>query len=247
MTLFSISHLLVQTKTRCILSVDQLAIPSGHTAIIGPNGAGKSTLLRSLLGLHGSGILLRGQNLAQAVARGEVAWVGQHGQFNLPLTVAEYVLLGCAIKGGRIARLPERQYVHDLLLAFDLAHLAKQRIGYLSGGEQQRANIVRALLQNTSILLLDEPCNHLDIRHQHRLMHYLRQSCAKMNVVMVLHDLNMAANYADYVILMNDGQVVCSGSPKEMMTEQRLSEVYQWQMKRVEEDGGVYFRMHRMS
>lgn len=243
--LFSVRNLSVHTQTRCILSVPQLSIPKGCSVIIGPNGAGKSTLLRALLGFYDGDVRLENQKVEEVVKKGHLAWVGQHNQFNLPLTVVEYVLLGCAVQGAWFKqRLPESEYMWELLEVFDLTHLANQRIGYLSGGEQQRANIVRALLQNTSVLLLDEPFNHLDIRHQHRLMHYLSKRSTDLNIVMVLHDLGMAANYADYVVLMNEGQVVSVGCPQEVMTEETLSEVYQWPIRRVEDNGEICFRMN---
>ncbi|EJS89076.1 hypothetical protein AAUPMC_11541, partial [Pasteurella multocida subsp. multocida str. Anand1_cattle] len=83
---------------------------------------------------------------------------------------------------------------------FELSHLRHKRINQLSGGEQQRANIVRALMQNAPVILLDEPCNHLDIRHQQSLMQFLKQHKTQFNAVMVLHDLDLAASYADHII-----------------------------------------------
>ncbi|MCO6504905.1 MAG: ABC transporter ATP-binding protein [Snodgrassella sp.] len=244
-SLFTLRHVRVQPRGRCILSIDELDLPDNqHISIIGPNGAGKSTLLRALLGLHGEGVQLRGKAIVSQLKQGQIAWVGQHGQYNLPLTVTEYVQLGCAHHAGwfRPVKAPLPQLNH-LLEVFDLIHLADQRIGSLSGGEQQRANVVRALLQNASVLLLDEPCNHLDIRHQHRLMDYLRQNHNRFSVVMVLHDLSMAANYADFVVLINEGQVVASGKPQDVMQTQLLSDVYQWPIRRIDEDGRLFFRM----
>lgn len=243
--LFTLRNVQVQPRKRCILAIDELDLPDHqHISIIGPNGAGKSTLLRALLGLHGAGVLLRGEKVVYQLKQGQVAWVGQHGQYNLPLTVTEYVQLGCSHHAGwfRPVKAPLAQLNH-LLDVFDLSTLAHQRIGSLSGGEQQRANVVRALLQNASVLLLDEPCNHLDIRHQHRLMDYLRQNHDHFSVVMVLHDLSMAANYSDFVVLLNEGQIVAAGAPREVMQTELLSDVYQWPIRRVDEEGKIFFRM----
>jgi iron complex transport system ATP-binding protein len=243
--LFTVRDMQVQPRGRCILSVPQLDLPANqHISIIGPNGAGKSTLLRALLGLHGAGVQLRGESVGSHLKRGQIAWVGQHGQYNLPLTVTEYVQLGCYPHGGwfKKALVPITKLQH-LLDVFDLRPLAQQRIGSLSGGEQQRANVVRALLQNAPVLLLDEPCNHLDIRHQHRLMHYLCENHDNFSVVMVLHDLNMAANHSDFIVLMNEGRIVASGTPQDVMQSELLSEVYQWPIRRIEEDGKLFFRM----
>jgi iron complex transport system ATP-binding protein len=243
--LFTVRGMQVQPRGRCILSVPQLDLPANqHISIIGPNGAGKSTLLRALLGLHGAGVWLRGKSVDSYLKRGQIAWVGQHGQYNLPLTVTEYVQLGCYSHGGWFKKaLVSTTKLQHLLDVFDLRTLAQQRIGSLSGGEQQRANVVRALLQNAPVLLLDEPCNHLDIRHQHRLMYYLCENHDNFSVVMVLHDLTMAANHSDFIVLMNEGQIVASGTPQDVMRSELLSEVYQWPIRRIEEDGKLFFRM----
>ncbi|MDF7675320.1 ABC transporter ATP-binding protein [Neisseriaceae bacterium ESL0693] len=243
--LFAVRHLKVQPRHQCILSVPALDLPKNkHIAIIGPNGAGKSTLLRALLGLNGGEVSLNGDRVHNQIKQGVLAWVGQHGQFNLPLTVVEYVQLSHRTFLRRQNRLSDKKTrLNQLLEQFDLQHLARQRIGSLSGGEQQRANIVRALLQNAPVLLLDEPCNHLDIRHQQRLMSYLRQHKADFSVVMVLHDLTMAANYADFVVLMNQGAVVAAGNTEEVMQPERLSAIYQWPITRICEEEMVFFRM----
>lgn len=248
--LFRIRHLTVAPRGCRILQVPSLDLPAGrHTAVIGPNGAGKSTLLRALLGLHGGEISACGEAVTQATQQRRLAWVGQHGQFNMPLTVAEYVQLGCTPAQQawfrRTAGLSKQ--AADLLETFDLTALAQQRIGRLSGGEQQRASIVRALLQAAPVLLLDEPFNHLDIRHQHRLMQYVHEHRSDFSAVMVLHDLAMAANHADHVVLLNHGEVVASGHPDAVMTAERLSEVYQWPIRRVTENGAVFFRMHAVA
>lgn len=243
--LFTLRNIRVKPRGRCILSVDELDLPENqHISIIGPNGAGKSTLLRALLGLHGAGVLLRSSTVASQLKQGQIAWVGQHGQYNLPLTVTEYVQLGCSLHVDWFRPVKASPpHLRHLLEVFDLCALADQRIGSLSGGEQQRANVVRALLQNASVLLLDEPCNHLDIRHQHRLMNYLRQHHDSFSVVMVLHDLSMAANYSDFVVLIHEGKIVAAGAPHDVMQTELLSDVYQWPIRRIEEDGKLFFRM----
>lgn len=248
-TLFSIGQLVVKPRNRCILSIPALNLPRGqNTAIIGPNGAGKSTLLRALLGLHQGEVLLNGKPVIHTLQKGQVAWVGQHGRYNMPLTVREYVLLGCYPHGTWLSR-PRATHPNlcTLLDLFDLTSLVTQRIGSLSGGEQQRANIVRALLQDAPVLLLDEPCNHLDIRHQHILLQYLSQHRKDFTVIMVLHDLNMAANYAQYVVLLNHGSIVADGMPEQVMTDERLSSVYQWPIQRRNHAGKLYFHMQEVA
>lgn len=244
-TLFSIRHLAVTPRHQCILNVPELDLPvNTHIAIIGPNGAGKSTLLRALLGLYGGeAIRLHNECVSSQVKQGKIAWVGQHGQYDLPLSVTEYVQLGCDNHAFWSKAPKSLSRIQHLLQEFDLGHLAHRRISHLSGGEQQRANIVRALLQDAPVLLLDEPCNHLDIRHQHRLMHYLKQEHAAFSVVMVLHDLTMAAHYADFIVLMNQGQIVATGDADTVMQESLLSEVYQWPIRRMVLQNEVFFQM----
>ena len=238
-TLFQICNLSVRVQDKTLLEIDQLDIPSGMTVIIGPNGAGKSTLLRALIGQTGQGgITLFGEAVAPQIRVGRVAWVGQHGRYNMPMTVREYIALASFVQKGRL----NHEWADELLDYFDLTALADKRIGKLSGGEQQRANIIRALLQNAPVLLLDEPCNHLDIRHQHRLMQYLVGHSNRASSMMVLHDLNLAARYAEHIILMSKGKVVASGKVGEVMRPDLLESVYGWQIRRCEDEAGFYFR-----
>ena len=236
---FRIRNLSVRIKGKTLLEIDQLDIPSGMTVIIGPNGAGKSTLLRALIGQAGQGeITLLGEAAAPQIRAGKAAWVGQHGRYNMPMTVREYIALAAFVQKGRL----NHEWADELLNYFDLAALAGKRIGRLSGGEQQRANIIRALLQNARVLLLDEPCNHLDIRHQHRLMQYLVRHKSRASSVMVLHDLNLAARYAEHIVLMDKGKIIAAGDAAAVMRPDLLEAVYGWPIRRCQDEEGIYFR-----
>lgn len=238
-TLFQIRNLSVCVQDKTLLEIDQLDIPSGMTVIIGPNGAGKSTLLRALIGQTGQGgVTLFGEAVASQIRAGRVAWVGQHGRYNMPMTVREYIALASFVQKGRL----NHEWADELLNYFDLAALAEKRIGRLSGGEQQRANIIRALLQNAPVLLLDEPCNHLDIRHQHRLMQYLVRHKSRASSVMVLHDLNLAARYAEHIVLMDKGKIIAAGDAAAVMRPDLLEAVYGWPIRRCQDEEGIYFR-----
>ena len=238
-TLFQIRNLSVRVQDKTLLEIDQLDIPSGMTVIIGPNGAGKSTLLRALIGQTGQGkITLFGEAIAPQIRAGRVAWVGQHGRYNMPMTVREYIALASFVQKGRL----NHEWSDELLDYFDLTALADKRIGKLSGGEQQRANIIRALLQNAPVLLLDEPCNHLDIRHQHRLMQYLVRHKSRASSVMVLHDLNLAARYAEHIVLMDKGKIIAAGNAAAVMRPDLLEAVYGWPIRRCQDEEGIYFR-----
>ena len=245
-TSFHIRNLSVHSRSKTLLTVDELAIPHGcHTAIIGPNGAGKSTLLKALIGQTGKGqIELFGQAVAPQLKQSRVAWVGQHGRYQLPLTVREYIELSRTGSNWPLQPAPAASPEAEALLDyFDLADLADKRIQTLSGGEQQRANIIRALLQHAPLLLLDEPCNHLDIRHQHSLMQYLNRHRQNFSAVMVLHDLNLAAQYAQHIVLLNQGKIVAAGTPEAVMRADLLAEVYQWPIRAVGEGSERYFKV----
>ena len=236
---FRIRNLSVCIKGKTLLEIDALDIPAGSTAVIGPNGAGKSTLLRALIGQAGQGeITLLGEAAAPQIRAGKAAWVGQHGRYNMPMTVREYIALAALVQKGRL----NHEWADKLLNYFDLAALAEKRIGRLSGGEQQRANIIRALLQNAPVLLLDEPCNHLDIRHQHRLMQYLVRHKSRASSVMVLHDLNLAARYAEHIVLMDKGKIIAAGNAAAVMRPDLLEAVYGWPIRRCQDEEGIYFR-----
>lgn len=223
-------------QNHVVLDIPDLTIPKGvRCAIIGPNGAGKSTLLKVLLGQHSQNVLCMGSPLKSWVERGKIAWVGQHEQFTLVMTVFEYVLLGRYPNRSWFARVSEEDRAEAMkwLEYFGLETMAKKRLNQLSGGERQRCAIVRAFLQNTDILLLDEPNNHLDIRHQHQLM----QALAKhpkgndLSCVMVLHDLSLAANYANYFVLMAHGKVIKQGGAKDVLTQEALQQAYGWAIR----------------
>lgn len=242
--LWSIRNLHVEKNGKVMVDVPELDIPVVKmVALIGPNGAGKSSLVKALMGFHGNGdIRLEGEDAAKVVARAGVGYLGQHERFELPLTLIEYALLGRNPNMGLFSRISKEDetLAMGLLESFDMAHLAKKRITSLSGGEKQRAAIARVLIQKTRHVVMDEPTNHLDIRHQHLLMKKL-QEAESARIVMVLHDLNLAANYSDYVILMKDGKVMAKGRPLEVMHEENLAKAYDWSIRLKKEKDYAYF------
>ena len=238
---FEIEKLTVAVRGKTLLNIESLMLPmNANTAIIGANGAGKSTLLKALIRQIGTGtVRLFGQAVEPQLKQGKIAWVGQHGRYSMPLTVHEYIGLAYHTVSGCLKKNPEQE--NQLLAYFDLSELADKRIEQLSGGEQQRANIVRALLQNAPTLLLDEPCNHLDIRHQHQLMQFLQQQKQHHANIMVLHDLNLAARYADYIVLAEQGRIVAAGTPSEVMQEPILAQVYRCPIRKISDGDNGYF------
>ena len=200
----------------------------GVTGIVGPNGAGKTTLLRCITGalVPTSGEVLIDGNPARklrprALAE-HIAVVSQEHPGQLELSVAEMVALG---------RLPYResvrrteQCVAEALKQVGLTAYARRKMSALSGGERQRAMIARALAQQPRHLLLDEPGNHLDIRHQLDLFRLLRDYPG--GVVIVLHDLNQALAYCEEVLVLDRGHLVASGPPDEVLTPEILEPLY---------------------
>ena len=229
-------HIVIKTKNKTLLDIDQITLPAQQiTAIIGANGAGKSTLLKALRGLyHHISPQFQQQSVKKMTAQGKIAFVGQHEGFNTPLSLMEYVLLGRFPHLSWFAK-PSAQDIENakkILSDYEINHLSASPIQTLSGGEKQRAAVVRALIQDTSLIALDEPCNHLDIRHQHTLMSDLkiRSQNNNLTAVIVLHDLNLAARYADFIVLLDHGKLVAAGVPKEVMTNETLSNAYRWEI-----------------
>ncbi|MEN7430018.1 ABC transporter ATP-binding protein [Chromobacterium sp. TRC.1.1.SA] len=226
---------------RALLRDIRLDLPAGQvSALLGPNGAGKTTLLRLLAGLavpsHGA-VRLAGQCVCRmdALQRARrIAWVPQHLPADIPLTVAEFAALGRMPYLGAFTRPSpqDRAAVAEALAIVEMGGYASKRLDMLSGGERQRVAIARALAQQAPVILLDEPTNHLDLRHQHKLQLLLRELAARgKTVVQVLHDLQLAAEYADRAALLEGGRLVAEGSPRAVLTPERLLEVYRWPVR----------------
>lgn len=210
--------------------------PGEVLALIGPNGAGKSTLIRSLSGVirpRLGRILVNGRDLGQfsTMERARcLAVVPQARELPGAYTVYQTVLLGRTPYLSWLGKAGERdeQAAWRALEQTHLSGLAQRRVGALSGGEQQRVLLARALAQETPILLMDEPTTHLDLEHQTSLLNLMRlQALDKgLAVLAALHDLNLASLYADRVALIADGRVQAVGTPREVLTSERLSPVY---------------------
>ncbi len=251
--LLSMQNIHISHGNKVLLQLDKLTLPSQKlVAFIGPNGAGKSTLLHTILGQHTGTALkttgqitIQGQPINEAMQNGHIAWVGQHERFELPLTVLDYALLGVSPTLAWYQR-PNEQHIEQaksLLQEFELSGLISARVQTLSGGEKQRLAIVRALMQDTRIMMFDEPTNHLDIRHQRFLLKYLHDLVRQQrkSILVVLHDLTHAHRYTDEVVLLDGGQVVAQGTPDEVMTSRRLSDIYHIHIKAHHTDDGLVF------
>ncbi len=208
-------------------------------AVLGPNGAGKSTLVKVVSGAlapdRGS-VFVFGAALTRDrrdIAR-KIAVVPQVVEAAAGFSVREVVMMGRAPHQGAWMRASERdeQAVSRALSACELDALADRSVTALSGGEQQRVTIARALAQEAPILLLDEANAHLDVRHFISINELVRREVQERELacVMVLHDLNAAAQYADRIALLKAGRLVAHGTIEEVMTYRRLKEVFETEL-----------------
>ncbi len=204
--------------------------------LIGPNGAGKTSLLNVLAGLvkPGAGeIEILGKSLraySRKALSSVVAVVPQQLPTDFPFTVADTVLMGRAPHLGLLGIEQERDFeiAREAMTFTDVKHLAHRRLDQLSGGERQRVIIAKAICQQPRIILLDEPTASLDPAHQTRIMDLMERFRReqRITVVMVSHDLNLAALYADRLLLMKEGTIAQEGLPRDVLTDKRLKECY---------------------
>lgn len=236
------------TKTHgALVAVDDvtLDIRPGVTAIIGPNGAGKSTLLAAvgrLVGTDAGAIAVDGRDVARSRTR-EIARLlailRQDNHLAIRLSVEDLVAYGRFPHGGSGRTAEDRAHVERAIALLDLEAVRTRFLDELSGGQRQRAFVAMAIAQDTPHLLLDEPLNNLDPRHAVGLLRLVRELAAErgLTVVVVLQDINVAAQFADDVIAMRDGRVVHHGPVAEVVTAEKLSELYETPARVVEVEG----------
>ncbi|MCP2339505.1 ABC transporter ATP-binding protein [Actinomadura rupiterrae] len=217
---------------RVLRSVSMEVEGGSWTAVIGPNGAGKSTLLRAVLGLRdGQGMIaVSGRDVRSMRPRQRarlVAYAPQSPRLPAGMTVFDYALLGRSPYIPHFGRetAHDRSVTAEVLERLDLADLAARTLDQLSGGERQRVVLARALAQQTPVLLLDEPTTALDIGHQQQVMELVdRLRLADgLTVVSTIHDLTLAAQYADRLELLSDGRVAASGPPADVLTRDTIA------------------------
>ncbi|MGI5151584.1 heme ABC transporter ATP-binding protein [Plantactinospora sp. CA-294935] len=213
-----------------------LAVRAGEVlAVVGPNGAGKSTLLGVLAGDHppDSGTVTVGDAPLYSWSAAELALrrgvLLQRVDISFPFTVGQVVRMGRAPWAGTPAEDWDDEVVAAALAETDVAAFADRVYTSLSGGERSRAALARVLAQEPAALLLDEPTASLDIGHQERILAMARGRAGRGDaVLLVLHDLGLAAAYADTLAVLSAGQVIATGPPAEVLTAERLTEVYQY-------------------
>ncbi len=235
--MLQIEHLTIQLGSRLVLSDISLELRGGEIlALIGPNGAGKSTLVRAAAGelrpraghVRVGGVEMHALPIEQRARR--VAVVPQAVHLPELFTAFEVVLMGRTPYLGWLAREgpADQTLARHAMQRTGTLELAARCVGELSGGERQRVLIARALAQSAPILLLDEPTTHLDLKYQLSILDLLRDLAHGdgLAVLLVLHDLNLAAQYADRVALLSQGRLEAIGSVQQVLTSERLSPAY---------------------
>ncbi len=251
--MISVENLGFEIQGKVLLDDVSFSLPKGEVlAVLGPNGAGKSTLLKCLAGelrpTKGR-IVVTSCVLEEQSARKVARWRGvlpQSSPIPFAFTAREVVSLGRSphIQGVETAK--DHQIVTECLAATDAAHLADRTVNTLSGGELQRVHMARVLAQTWEpdpvhgrFLLLDEPTSALDLKHQHAILRLARNFAAKQSAVLVvLHDLNLAAQYADRVLLLNHARQVSIGTPLETLIPHRIREVFEVEVSIFQRAGG---------
>ena len=222
-----------------VLKSVSLAIEQGgFLGILGPNGCGKTTFLRSLskvLKPEDGVVYIDGKTVSSYDAKTfakTVGCVSQETETGFEFSVRDIVLMGRHPHIGRLAPLTAGDYaIADEAMRFTNTLQFKDRlVTELSGGERQRVLIAKTLAQQPKILLLDEPTNHLDVCHQIEILQLIRSLTPKITVIGVLHDLNLASYFCDRIVLMEKGQILSVGTPAEVLTPERVYDVFSVRM-----------------
>ena len=205
-------------------------------ALLGPNGAGKTTLIRAMNGtlpVQSGEIVISRKRLSE-ISRREIARhiavVAQENETKFPVSVLQFVLSGRFVHGNAFGWETENdiEIARRALADCELGDLADRLMNELSGGERQRVVLARALATGAQTLLLDEPTANLDIAHQAMMFRLVRERCKTSNAsaVVITHDLNLAAAFADRVLLLKDGKMFAIGPPRDVLTEENIAAVF---------------------
>jgi len=235
-----------RAEEAAVRDVSLSVTPGQLLAVVGPNGAGKTTLLRLLTGSltpQQGEVRLDDRQLGELDDRERaraLAVVPQSESSPFPVTVREMVGMGRYAHLGPWERTGglDRAVLERALERCAVAELADRQLGELSGGERQRARIARALAQEAPILLLDEPTAGLDLRYRMELFHLLRELRGEgLAVLVITHDLNLAARFADRLLLLDRGRATARGAPESVLSREALEAVYEWPLRVVEHPG----------
>lgn len=230
----------------CVVDGVSLTLPAGGiTSIIGPNGAGKSTLLSMisrLMSMDAGTVTVDGLDVTKTpsdVLAKRLSILRQDNHMTARLTVRDLVSFGrYPYSKGRLTA-DDKTHIDNAIGYLNLTELAERFLDELSGGQRQRAFVAMVLCQDTDYVLLDEPLNNLDMKHAMGMMKLVRRAANELGktVVLVLHDINFASWYSDYIVAMKDGRIASQGPAKAMIQPEVLSAIYDMDIK-VHEIGG---------
>lgn len=217
----------------------------GFISILGPNGVGKSTLIHcmnKILEPTSGSVFIDGSDLKDITIKElakEMGYVPYSASDSFPLTVVDTVMMGRHPYSKWNTLDEDLDIVYDTLKMLGISHLAMRQFNELSAGQHQKVMLARGLVQEPKILLLDEPTSNLDIRHQLEVTKMLKRLSEEKGIliIMISHDINIAAKFADKVILMFQGKIFDVGTPSEVITEENLRTVYGVESRIVDDDG----------
>lgn len=247
--LLSAQSVSVELGGRHVLEAVDFSIRSGEMlGLLGPNGAGKTTLLRAIAGLQAirqGSVSLLGRDIREYEAADRarrMAYMPQGGHCHWPMPVEQVVALGRLPHRAPWAKVPktDNEAVQRAMDAADVAYLANRATTELSGGERTRVLLARALAVESQLLLVDEPTAGLDPAHQLSVMNVLRaRAQSGIGVVVVLHDLTLAARFCDRLLLLNQGRVVADDVPARVLIAENLRKVYAIEAHHLQTDNGM--------
>ncbi len=224
-----------QYGSKYVVENVSVKIPKGKiTSFIGPNGAGKSTLLSMisrLISADEGEVFIEGKRLDECKSKDlakQISILKQSNNISIRLTIRELVSFGrFPYSQGRLTD-EDWKYVDEAIEYMELKDIENKYLDQLSGGQKQRAYIAMVIAQNTDYILLDEPLNNLDMKHSVQIMKVLRRLTREMGktVIIVIHDINFASTYSDYIVALKDGKVVKAGTTDEIISSPVLKEVY---------------------
>lgn len=241
-----VKELTKQYDGKTVVDAVSFEIPKGKViSLIGPNGAGKSTVMSiiSRLIAGDSGMVdLEGKDIEKWNSRElskHLAILTQSNHIQMKLTVRELVTFGRFPHSGGRTTEEDKQFIDKAIAYMELQNFQDQFIDELSGGQRQRAYIAMVIAQDTEYILLDEPTNNLDIYHATNMMKIVRRLCDELGktVILVLHEINYAAFYSDYICAFVDGKIAKFGTVKEVMTKETLSNIYNVEFEIMEIEG----------
>ena len=236
--MLEVQNITVRYDSREVLRDVSFVLESGKILVLlGANGAGKTTLIRAINGAvdEKAGMIILDGRPMDTLSRREIAKkiavVAQENETKFPLTVLEFVLAGRFVHGSAFGWETDEDVniAQHVLDECDLSDFRDRLMNELSGGERQRVVLARALAVQSAILLLDEPTANIDLAHQARMFRLVRKRCREKNcaAIVITHDLNLASEFADAIILLMDGTVFAHGEPREVLTMENLESVFE--------------------